>query len=173
MADQFDIITSNAGGGSAGVINTERQAQAKKKLVFANMSTEDLERFLAKLKDRLTFGIGASQKRRMQRKIDEIEKELLKRRANEKPPVVEDVKSEKTQAKIGAVGSNVGFGALIVGVLGYLVGSTMNGKKAIWWGLGGAVAGGLGAYSLTKMAQNAGRQSAPEPLKEEKKEETK
>lgn len=155
--DNFtQIRNQNFGGGDLFIAESSATPSKpiKKQSSVQTMPTENLEKFLEKLKERLTFDNKASQKRKLERKIAEVENEIIKRRTTEnKTTVAENVKTGDTNKKVKLSSSNAAWGAVIIGAIGYMVGRTIDKKKAMWYAFGGATLGFVGGYSLTKMQQ--------------------
>lgn len=87
---------------------------------------------------------------RLQTEIDDLQAELVRRKTAEQGTVVQSPTSEKVDKKISLFSQNVGIGALVFGIIGYMAGAHLN-KKPMLFGLAGAVAGGLGTWYGMKL----------------------
>jgi hypothetical protein len=157
--DAFDAIQNKLIGGSSTSQPVRRKPNRKRGAnSLANVPTAELEKRLERLKNSVTtrpaYDIGSSENMEAlrQEKINKIEAELIKRKSDGAIPVVDNIASQKVASEASNVGNNMGFGALALGAIGFVVGGSLD-KNPWGFAVSGAIIGALGAYGLTKYQQ--------------------
>mgnify|MGYP001589565895 CR=1 FL=1 len=158
--DMFDRVANQVGGANIRIIGgncnanvntspsmpSNRVSSPKPMDIMSDEALRNLDNTLQKqfqgVRDNRSKNI-------IQNQIYAVQAEVAKRQSIEEQKPV-DVIPAKEQEKIKGIGINVGAGALIFGVLGFLVGATTKPKSAIIWGLAGATMGGLGAFFMSQ-----------------------
>lgn len=140
-----NVSFSNNGSGSA-----SRPTRGQSPRPMDIMSDDALRNLDDTLQKKFQSARDSRTKNDIQNQIYSVQAEVSKRQSfQDQKPV--DAISSKEKEKIKGIGVNVGAGALIFGVLGFLVGATTTKPKlAIVWGLIGATMGGLGAFFMSQ-----------------------
>jgi hypothetical protein len=160
--DMFDRVANEVGGANIRVIsgrrnpNGNQQASAPAKRLADSpkpldiMSDEALSSLDDTLQKKFQKARDLNSRNAIQSQLYAIQAEAAKRQAVlDNKPV--DVIPAKEKERVKGIGVNVGAGALIFGVLGFLVGATTTKpKSAMIWGLAGATMGGLAAFFMSQ-----------------------
>ena len=128
--------------------------ERKSSMVLSMLSEKALNDRLGTLKQQYRYFASDAERDAAQRKIDDIEKELVKRAPTVTAPAVADINSPKAKEGIMAMGGNVGAGALVGGITLFAVSAMSGNKNPLWYGLAGAVIGGVSALYLTRNMQS-------------------
>ena len=153
--DKFGAVSGNMIGGTQSVSlspSTVVSAPKRNQRSLEVMSDGALASMIETLKRQQDATRNGRDFSRIQAEIDDMEAELVRRNAPASTGAMENLASDKTGEKISAIGNGIGVGALVFGVVGYLIGKHLN-KKPILFGLGGALVGGLGVMWLNKMTE--------------------
>lgn len=133
-----------------GGVGSSSKSRGNHNRQLLNMSTSALNNILMTYKNQLASPQATEEDRAiLGPRVRMIEHELSTR-GESVEKVIADVSSPQAQEKKLNTGTNVGTGALVFGIFGFMGAALMGSKRPFMWGFAGAGAGAVASFFLSQ-----------------------